>query len=96
TDLMGTVSVVDTTTGKTTGGPVPVGSHPKDVVVSPDGHRAYVTNEYSDSLSVIDTSTNKVTDTVRVGGPTRIALTPDGRHAWITQSCCGSVSVIDF
>ncbi|MDD9377218.1 hypothetical protein M8Z33_11130 [Streptomyces sp. ZAF1911] len=96
TDLLGTVSVVDTATGKVIGAPIPVGRHPKDVVVSPDGRRAYVTNQGEDSMSVIDTSTNKVTDTISVAGPTRIALTPDGRHAWITQYCCGTVSVIDF
>ncbi|WP_169791071.1 YncE family protein [Streptomyces katrae] len=96
TDQLGTVSVVDTATGKVTGGPIPVGWHPKDVAVSPDGRRAYVTGEGSDSLSVIDTSTNKVTDTIYVHQPTRIALTPDGRHAWITQFWGGLVWVIDF
>ncbi|MFE1786891.1 YncE family protein [Streptomyces sp. NPDC059525] len=96
TDQLGSVSVVDTATGKVTGGPIPVGWHPKDVAVSPDGRRAYVTSEGSDSLSVIDTSTNKMTDTIYVHQPTRIALTPDGRHAWITQFWGGLVWVIDF
>ncbi|MFF4364522.1 cytochrome D1 domain-containing protein [Streptomyces sp. NPDC001594] len=96
TDLLGTVSVVDTATGKVTGGPIPVGWHPKDVVVSADGRRAYVANEGADSLSVIDTSTNKVTETISAHHPTRIALTRDGRHAWITEYWGGRVWVVDL
>jgi YVTN family beta-propeller protein len=46
---------------------VAVGSIPVDVSITPDGARAYVTNAGSNSVSVIDTSTNAVTATVPVG-----------------------------
>jgi len=44
-----------------------VGSEPVGVIISPDGAHAYVTNAGSNSVSVIDTSTNAVSATVPVG-----------------------------
>lgn len=57
--LMGnTLSEVATiTTGK--------GAH--GVVVSDDGKHAFVTNTENDSVSVIDTATQKVINTIKVG-----------------------------
>jgi YVTN family beta-propeller protein len=47
-----------------------VGLRPVEVAVSPDGTRAYVTNGSSDTVSVLNTATNRVTATIRVGsGP---------------------------
>jgi YVTN family beta-propeller protein len=40
---------------------------PVHVFISPDGVHAYVTNAGSNSVSVIDTSTNAVSATVPVG-----------------------------
>jgi len=37
------------------------------VAVNPDGTKVYVTNFYSNTVSVIDTVTNTVTDTVNAG-----------------------------
>src|SRR3989440_11249736 len=37
-----------------------VGNVPYGIAISPDGSRAYVTNNQDDSVSVIDTSTNTV------------------------------------
>ena len=48
---------------------------------------AYVVNNLSDDVSVIDTSTNTVTVTIPVGdGPQRVAFTPDGSRAYVTNS----------
>jgi YVTN family beta-propeller protein len=44
-----------------------VGRGPQGVAVSPDGTRVYIANARSDSVSVIDTATNKVTATIGVG-----------------------------
>jgi YVTN family beta-propeller protein len=45
--------------------------------ITQDGARAYVTNAFGFSLSVIDTASNTVVDTVRVGyGPFGVAMTP--------------------
>jgi len=47
--------------------------------VNPDGTRAYVTNWYDDTVSVIDTSSNTVLTIIPVGdGPSGVAVAPDG------------------
>ena len=57
---------------------------------------AYVTNYENNTVSVIDTATNKVTSTVPVGsGPEGIAVTPDGKKVYVANNDSNSVSVID-
>jgi YVTN family beta-propeller protein len=65
---------------------------------------AYVANQGSNNVSVIDTATNKVVTTIGVGfGPEAIAVTPDGNHAYVVGGggfgssgiSSGTVSVID-
>jgi len=46
---------------------ITVGSNPKSVAVTPDGARVYVTNQGSNTVSVIDTATNAVVATIAVG-----------------------------
>jgi len=65
---------------------IPVGGEPSDVTVSPDGSRVYVTNLLSDSMSVIDTVSRTVVDTVLVPGASTVALMPDGRKAYVGTS----------
>jgi YVTN family beta-propeller protein len=56
---------------------------------------AYVVNQGSDSVSVIDTSKNSVLTTIPVGSfPQGVAVTPDGTHAYVAN-VSDSVSVID-
>ncbi|MGH6839291.1 MAG: beta-propeller fold lactonase family protein [Methylocella sp.] len=57
---------------------------------------AYVTNESDNTVSVIDTATNKVVATVPVaGGVGSIAVAPDGKHAYVANFDSNTVSVID-
>jgi YVTN family beta-propeller protein len=57
---------------------------------------AYVTNEFSNTVSVIDTANNNVAATVPVGiNPLGIAVTPDGTRAYVTNFGANTVSVID-
>jgi YVTN family beta-propeller protein len=58
---------------------------------------AYVTNQGSNSVSVIDTQTNRVVGPpIPVGTtPAQIAISPDGRFAYVTNQGSNSVSVID-
>jgi YVTN family beta-propeller protein len=52
---------------------------PSGVAVTPDGAKVYVTNNLTNSVSVIDALTNAVTKTVPVGVlPQGIAISPDG------------------
>jgi YVTN family beta-propeller protein len=65
-------------------------------VVSPSVVYAYVTNRAAGSVSVIDTATNAVTETVPVNRfPSGVAVTPDGRHVYVTNVGSGTVSVLD-
>ena len=55
---------------------IPVGDNPLRVAFTPDGRRAYVTNRGSNTVSVIDTKTNTVVDTIEVGmAPGGVAIT---------------------
>src|SRR5664279_4601844 len=57
---------------------------------------AYITNYDNNTVSVIDTATNKVTATVPVGiGPEGVAVTPDGKKVYVANNDSNSVSVID-
>jgi S-layer protein (TIGR01567 family) len=73
---------------------VNVGWTPYGVAISPDGNKAYVTNEFD--VSVIDTTINNVTATVDVGiDPFGIAVTPDGKKVYVAIGGEDKVSVID-
>jgi YVTN family beta-propeller protein len=63
---------------------------------------AYITNASSDTVSVIDTTTNAVSATIPVGffpvggEPFGVAVSPDGREVYLTNNgSSGIVSVID-
>src|SRR5215471_10814327 len=63
---------------------------------------AYITNQgvypnFSNSVTVIDTTTNKVVTTVDVGlAPAGVAVTPDGSKVYVAnRAVSGTVSVID-
>src|SRR5712692_1233232 len=60
--------------------------------------RAYVTNEFSNNVSVIDTTTNTVIRTLNVGGgPRPVEVTPNGRFAYVANHGANpnTVSVIE-
>jgi YVTN family beta-propeller protein len=67
------------------------------VVPSATAQYAYVTNETSNSVSVINTQNNRVVGPpISVGGgPFSIAITPDGRSAYVASLGLGYVSVVD-
>ncbi len=48
---------------------IPTGSNPKDLAISPDGQRLYIANRLADTISVVDTRTNKTAETIDLGGP---------------------------
>jgi YVTN family beta-propeller protein len=57
---------------------VPVGNLPCGVAIAPDGKHAYVTNYFSNTVSVIATATNVVVATVPVeNGPSGVGIIPD-------------------
>jgi outer membrane autotransporter protein len=57
---------------------------------------AYVPNTDDNTVSVIDTATHSVTNTIPVGAfPYGAAVTPDGLHAYVSNDGSNTVSVID-
>ncbi len=99
-----TVSVIDTRTGQlvdtnlatpTVIDPITVGTSPSAVVATSNG-KVYVANSGSGTVSVISTSTNKVTKTIQVGSsPQGLAISPDGSKVYVANTGSGTVSVIN-
>ena len=57
---------------------------------------AYVTNNSSNTVSVIDTASNALVATVPVGSaPNGVAVTPDGAFAYVVNNVSNTVSVIN-
>lgn len=75
---------------------IAVGRGPTHPIPSPDGARVYVTNTDSDSVSVVDTSTWSVTDTITgVAEPHAGAVTDDGSLLLLATAGDDSLTVID-
>jgi YVTN family beta-propeller protein len=90
----GTVTVISIPSN-TTVATIQVGTQPEDIVITPDGTYAYVSNRGSSNVSVIDTSNNTVIATVPVGiQPNSIAITPNGAFAYVANLTSNTLSVI--
>ncbi len=100
----GTVSVVSVTTGDVVT-EIPVGLHPNDVVASPDERFVYVANGNSDNVSVIDTRTNQVVETISVrllttsdhligDSPNAVEISPDGTTLYVANGMDNAVAVV--
>lgn len=59
---------------------IPVGHNPRGILLSPDGKHLYITNRLDDSISVLDTSTNRVTATLPLGSSTRVSALRRGEQ----------------
>lgn len=74
---------------------IPVEINPYATVLSKDGHRLFVSNWASESVSVIDTDSNKVIRTLHVGmNPNDMKLSADGR-LFVACSNDNTIHVID-
>jgi len=92
----GTVSVIDTFSNTLSAPALTVGTAPATVAVSGDESVAYVANNSSNTVSVINTATNAVLTTVAVGNnPAGVAVSPNGANVYVTNFNSGTVSVIN-
>ena len=64
------------------------------IAITPDGKKVYVANWRSNTVSVIDTTNNKVTK-IKVDDPGAMAITPDGKKVYVANKGDKTVSVID-
>ncbi len=86
------LSVIDTVANEAAR--IAVGDLPRCVRINPDGKCAYVSNFGDGSVSVIDTITQCVTDTIDVGGhPEALAVSPDGHRLYVGDYWSGTVTV---
>ena len=63
---------------------IPVGKNPRGVLLSPDGKRLYVANRLDDTISVIDTSSEKAISTIDLGGPKAVNALRHGEQIFYT------------
>ncbi|AEU37877.1 bifunctional YncE family protein/alkaline phosphatase family protein [Granulicella mallensis] len=100
----GTVARIDLLTGQVTA-TVAVGLHPSGLAWDETRKKLYVANSNSDSISIVDTATNRLQETIllqpfnkKVAGisPESVALSPD--HSTLYVACAGinAVAVIDL
>jgi YVTN family beta-propeller protein len=82
--------------------PLAITPHPRRVVLSPDGQRAYVVHFGPPSVSIIDLAGSRVTGTVllprtskEAGTPEEAAISPDGATLYVTSQEAGKVTAID-
>jgi YVTN family beta-propeller protein len=75
---------------------VAVGDFPVGVGVNPTTNRAYVSNNFDDTVSVIDGTTNTVIATVAVGdAPRGVGVNPTTDRVYVANIADDTVSVID-
>jgi len=63
---------------------VAVGRDPRGMVFTPDGHSVLVANRLSDTISVIDTRTNRVASTIQIAGPKQLSVLRYGEQTFYT------------
>lgn len=97
------VLAVSIATGKITR--IPVESQPNKVLLSPDQNKLYVANGNNDSISVIDTNSNRVVQTISLSrpgekykgaNPNSLALNSDGQTLYVTLGGENAVAVVDL
>jgi YVTN family beta-propeller protein len=72
---------------------IPVGHNPRGLTLTRDGHRLFVANRLEDTISVIDTRTNRVAATIKLAGPKTISEQRHGEQTFYTarQSFQGQI-----
>ena len=99
----GSVTVIDLATGKQN--EIITGLHASALAVSPDGRYVVCANAMSDNLSVIDTSTDAIVETVWAkpqpndllgASPNALAFAPDGRTLYVANGTQNAIAVIRF
>ncbi|HEX4036986.1 MAG TPA: beta-propeller fold lactonase family protein [Acidobacteriaceae bacterium] len=61
---------------------IPVGKNPRGILLSGDGARLYVANRLDDTISVINTRTLQVTQTIRLAGPRTVSALRHGEQTF--------------
>jgi YVTN family beta-propeller protein len=79
------------------------GEDPFDIVLHPDGQRAYVVNRSTDNLFVLDLATDRIAEVIDLypeakhplgPAPMRVAVTPDGSRLLVTNFHDDSLTIL--
>jgi YVTN family beta-propeller protein len=90
---LNSVTAIDTLTGATEG--LEIGELPRQLNISADGRRLYVTDFAHGTIWALDTSDHSVVATVELGGhPAAVTLSRRGDLLYITDSRGGTLTVI--
>src|SRR5262249_11802394 len=98
------ISVLDLKSGKTKG-EIIVGMHASGMAKSPDGSFVAVANANSDTVSIIDCSTDKVVETISTrwdksdlfgASPDALTFDASGKQLFVCNGAQNAVAVIDF
>jgi len=102
----GTVSVVEATPGRwKQTRTIPVGLHPSGLLLSSGKRFLYVANANSDTVSVIDTQTDRVVETIVTrpaarlpfgSGANALALSPDGSTLYVANGSNNCIAVVQL
>jgi len=85
-DAQGTPSIVQIEAGKGAEG----------IDISPDGRWLWVAHRGDGGLSIIDTATDKVIETLKAGQqPIRVKFTPDGKRVLVSDAFGGDLIIFD-
>ncbi len=89
-----TVTPINTATD-TADPPIPVGSSPSAIAITPNGQTAYVANIGDGTVTPISTATNTAGSAISVGQlPSSVAIMPDGKTAYVANTGDNTVTPI--
>lgn len=75
---------------------IAVANQPEGIDAAPDGKEVWTAHRGSGTVSIIDTATKKVIETVKAGtDPYRVKFTPDGKRVLISDPQGGALLVLD-
>jgi YVTN family beta-propeller protein len=89
-----TVTAIELSTSKLE--QIALGKGPEGIAISPDGRQLWVAHRQDGGLSIIDTATDKVKETIKVGrSPIRVKFTPDGKRVLVSDAAEGELVIFD-
>jgi YVTN family beta-propeller protein len=102
-ELSGQVSIIDRATNRVSAKLdfLPPGFSAGDVTlggmtVMKEGKSAFVALAQANYVAIVDTTTRKIEDYVRVGSlPVGVALSPDEKTLYVANSLSGDLSIVD-
>ena len=63
---------------------IPVGHNPRGLALTSDGRKLFIANRLDDTISVIDTRTNRVASTITLAGPKKVSAIRHGEQTFYT------------